>query len=225
MKTILQIIFQLLTINSFAQNSLFINFEPNDKLENDFHIFKNDPLIYKYCESHYKNNEQLYNLEKGNYKIIYNSINGKDSLNVSFSFDKDTKEIELFTEKINFDKIKKSKSEIESLKNGENLTLLYSNINCYTPKDLKMTILKKNGNFYEIKNNKKKKIKNKIITFLINYEKILNTGSFDNALHPDYQTISTASIKFELVKNNYTIYSRRLFSGWEEMHKIENYIK
>ncbi|MDR0230359.1 MAG: hypothetical protein LBI72_15055 [Flavobacteriaceae bacterium] len=225
MKTILQIICLLFSISSIAQNLLFVNFEPSESINSDFHLYRNDSLIYKYCDSQNKEDNQLNNLEIGEYKILFNSINGIDSLNVSFSSNKDFQIIELFTERIDFEKIRKTESVIEGLKNDEKLTLLYSNINCYAPKELKLTIVKKNGVYYELKNCKQKRIKNKKLSFLINYEKIIRTGRFENDLHPELVTISTASINYELVKNNNTIYCRRISSGWEDIFKIENYLR
>ncbi|MDR2221676.1 MAG: hypothetical protein LBE34_02940 [Flavobacteriaceae bacterium] len=224
MKTILQIICLLFSISSIAQNLLFVNFESSESINSDFHLYTNDSLIYKYCESQNKEDNQLNNLEIGEYKILFNSINGIDSLNVSFSANKDFQIIELFTERIDFEKVKKTESVIEGLKNDEKLTLLYSNINCYTPKELKLTIVKKNGIYYELKNNKQKRIKNRVLTFLINYEKIIRTGRFENDLHPELVTISTASINYELVKNNNTIYCRRISSNWKGIYEIENYL-
>src|SRR5690554_3906289 len=135
MKNTIFILILILGTNSFAQNSLMIDFGSEKNIfDSDYHILKNDSLIYTNCSI--KNDyEALDNLNSGKYLIRYNTIFGIDSLVVNLDGNNGIKFITLETESIAESQLDNTISEIESLKNNEIITLRYILGGCFVSEE------------------------------------------------------------------------------------------
>ena len=225
MKNIFFILIIILGTNSFAQNSLMIDFGSEKNIfDSDYHIFTNDSLIYKNCSI--KNNyEALDNLNLGEYLIRYNTIFGIDSLVVDLDGNEGIKFITLETENISEYQLSNTISEIESLKNNEIITLKYSIGGCFLSEKNEITITKEKNRFYKIKNGKQERINSKIIEKIIEYEKTLRNLNIEDNIDETFKTV-TCSEYISLEKNNEQIFSKNIFCGdWSKSTEIKKWIE
>ena len=225
-KTLFQLSIFLVFIHSFAQdNYVSIEFNPEKYSYNgsDYHIYKNDSLVYSNC--YLKNDSSiLYNLKKGNYVLKYNTIFGIDSLEFKFESNFGTKEIILNTEKIDPIKLTQTSSAIESLRNNERITLNYSAGGCYFLEEKEVTILKENDEYYSVTKRKKRHISRIRLARIIRYEKILQSLRFNENLHGDV-SYSTCSESISLTQNGEVLITKNIICNtWTEVTDIKKWM-
>lgn len=209
----------------YGQNTLFIDFEPEtDFLGSDYHLIKNDSLIYTNCSL--KNDyEILFKLKNGNYVLKYDTVFGIDSLSITLNKKIGFYNIKLKTEILSEVKLKETKSEIESLLEDEQITINYSLGGCFVAKDYKLTLTKHNGKYYKIKKSKRRKISQNKVAKIIRFEKLLRNLKLEENLD-GLNYFVTCSEYISLEKNGQIIYSKNIFCGeWSDSSEIAKWIK
>jgi hypothetical protein len=207
-----------------SQNWLIVEFEPEqDLFGTDYHITKNDSLIYTNCTI--KNDiQKLYDLSDGVYKIKFNTIFGIDSLKVNVRTGHENL-VTLKTESIDTEKLVKTKSEIESLLEGERISVNYELGSCFKSENYKLILTKRNGKYYRLLKNKLRSISNKKVKNLIRFEKTLRNlkieQNLDNTTH-----VVTCSEFFTFEKNGKVTFSKNVFCGdWSKSSEITKWMK
>jgi len=227
-KFLVQLTIFFICINSFAQtqgNALFVTFKTDKDFsdESDYHIYKNDSLVYSNC--HLKNDINiLSHLKKGNYLLKYDTVFGIDSLEFNFKSDFGFKEISLNTEKIDPIKLAQTSSAIESLKNNERITLNYTAGGCYFIKKKEITILKENDEYYSVTKRRKRHISRIRLARIIRYEKEIKNLKFDKNLHREL-VYCTYSEFISLTKNGEVLIGKNIFCDtWSKSSEIKKWM-
>lgn len=226
-KTFFQLaLFFMLTTILAQNNYLHIESEPEKDFfdQTHFHLLRNDSLIYPQCYLKDDTNS-LYNLKKGSYLLIYNTVFGIDSLYVEFDTERSYKNLILKTEKPELEKLAKTHSYVESLKNNERITLNYSLGACFISRKKEATILKENDLYYFVDYGQKRLITERRIKRIIRHEKILKNLNFAENIH-NSELYVTCSEFFSLTKNGKQVYGKNVYCGtWSESSNIKRYMR
>ena len=226
-KQILQVfLFFSIAISLGQENYLRIELKPENEYHfRDYHLYQNDSLIYTNC---FQKNDisTLFNLAKGNYKLVYQTVFGIDSLYINFDKERSYKSVSLEIEKPNPKKLAETFSHIESLKNNEQITLRYHVGDCYVSKEKKATILKENDQYYFVDYGHKRWITKRRIQKIIRYEKTLQLLNFSETLHGVITMHLNCNESFSLTKNGIRVYSEYAFCGtWSESSNIKRLLR
>jgi hypothetical protein len=226
-KTLFQLSIFLVFVHYFAQNNyVSIEFKPENEsyTESDYHIYKNDSLVYSNC--YLKNDFSiLSHLKKGNYLLKYDTVFGINSIELNFESDRSYKKIILETEKISKKKLAQTFSYVESLKNNERITLQYSLSACFVSKNKEAIILKENDEYFFIEYKRRRLIGKINIQKIIRHEKILKSLNSKKNIHNSVLH-STCSEFFSLTKNGTQVYGKNIYCGdWSESSDIKRWIK
>jgi hypothetical protein len=225
MKALVCHVFLLFAIISTAQNSLSVEFKQrNNSISRDYHIYHSDSLVHTNCSVKQDSNI-LNHLGEGPYLVVYNTLFGADSLTIEFSQGQESQSIVLDTEHIVLSKIESTFSEIESLQGSDTVSIKYSLTSCYASNETDLTLIKRDGKYYQCKNNRRKRISSNKIQQLILYEKtIRNLNQEANIDGIEYG--STCREKVAISKNSTPIFSARVNCGdWNKFSQIEHWIK
>lgn len=227
-KIILQFAFVCVTTYSFAQkNYLHIDFKPQTEILNEphYYLYKNDSLLYTNSDPKNIFNTIRY-LEKGKYKLAYETIFGVDTLDIHFKSENDYKEIILETEKPSREMLAETFSYVESLKNNEQITLAYSLSACFNSKNKKATILKENEQYFFVDYGQKRLITKQRIKKIIRYEKILKNLTAVKKINGSAIISSTCNEFFSLKKNGKLLYKKHVFCGtWNKFSEVRRWMK
>jgi hypothetical protein len=220
------VVLTIVKISFGQENYLRIELKPENEYHfRDYHLYQNDSLIHTNC---FQKNDisTLFNLAKGNYKLVYETIFGIDSLNIEFDTEHNYKNIILHTEKPNAKKLAETFSHIESLKNNEQITLIYHLGDCYVSKEKKATILKENDQYYFVDYGHKRWITERRIQKIIRYEKILQLLNFSETLHGKLTMHQNCNESFSLTKNGEQVYAQHVFCGtWTASSNIKGWMR
>lgn len=217
-----QFLFFFITSIAFSQNNyLSIDIKPETEIleEPHYFLYKKDSLVYT--------NSILGNifnvisdLEKGTYRLAYETIFGMDTLDIHFTSDNEFKEITLKTEKPSREMLAKTFSYIESLKNNEQITLEYSLGSCFNSTQKKATILKENDQYYFIDYGQKRLITSQRIKKIIRHEKILKN------LKAAGEIYSTCNQFFTIEKDGKQLYKKHVICGtWDKFSLIKRFLR
>lgn len=213
-KKILICICIFITQNCISQNTLNIEYLNANEFtqDKDFHLYKNDILIYKYCTDK-ENTLILNNLDKGKYTLEYNTIFGIESLEINLKKDNTTKNIELDYEKINPNKVEQSISLIENLKENDTLKIRFILSSCFNSNYNDINLIKKRGKTFELTSDgKQKKLNNKKIKKLIEFEKILKQINREENLEKTEYFVTCSEI-IQFTKGNELLYAQVIYCG------------
>jgi hypothetical protein len=169
----IQLLFILFSTTFYSQNKLSIDIKDcnsgeNNYYYNSFELFKNDTLFKKF-----EGNQFIENLSQGKYYIIYNTYFGKektDYFELNDDFFKNEKELcvnflndsikNQFTNTLFFDKIK----------NNEKIEVKIQFSGCFKSGKDEIVFFKKGNKLFCNYNNKKRKIKDKELGLLREFE-------------------------------------------------------
>ncbi len=225
-RTFFQLALFFMLTNVLSQNNyLRIELKPiKEHRITDYHFYKNDSLIYANCGS-ISHINWFSNLEKGEYRLKYDTVFGIDSVEFSFTSDRGSKKIILETEKTSKKRLAETHSYVESLKNNERITLNYSLGACFISRKKEATILKENDLYYFIDYGQKRLISERRIKRIIRHEKILKNLNFTENIH-DSELYVTCSEFFSLTKNGKQVYGKNVYCGtWSESSNIKRYMR
>lgn len=204
LKTIVLFIFFLGLSNGFSQNTLFINFEYCNNSENkyelwnNYRIIKNDTIITEHKESCLK-------LLDGKYQIEYKTYFGWKKTNSFLLVNNINFIIDICIDRLENDTIDYYNLFIDSLKNGQSITITHNYSGCFNSGGEKIIITRIKDNYIVEFNKQKKKLKKKEIESIKKYEMELinlNTNE-ENVMCPAFSQniIEFGTHKYEYSEN------------------------
>jgi len=215
----------LSTSFSYSQNSLTVNLLHCKNLENNDIYGFNEIVLYK-NDSIYKTDKSssefkfFENMPEGKYKIKYNNFFG-DLISESFVLDNKKPEytIDLCIDKISYQTKAEAKNLfIQRIQNGEVILINCHYSGCFASSSHQMTITKRKNKLYLSYNKiKNRKLSNKDISSLMNYEIELR-----NIKQAGY--MSTAN-EFNEIKYNDEIFAFKINAFWSGFGNLKKDLK
>lgn len=225
---LLLLVFQM----NFGQNSVSVYFNGHfpDSYKQDFHLYRNDSLIYAQCDEYdfdTNTNEDLNALKKGTYQLKYNTLFGVEAIDFELNKNED-KVFSLDNEELNQKKYDETYSVFEQMKDGEVLEITYAYANCFSGGKLTISLMKKNHQFFKIGQNKNlKPIKRSIMEDLNHYDILLQNIDEENKLDDKLGiTISSCVQSITYKINEKPVLEKHFYCGlWKEFSEYTHWLE
>lgn len=211
----LTIILSLYSFSLFSQNTLYISFNLCNKEDkyinygNEYRLIFNDSIVNNF------ENEDTHNLSDGKYRVEYKTYYGWKSTLSFILNNNDTYYLNFCLDVLNPETIDIYNFGIDSIKDGEELTIIHNYSGCFNHGGDKITVRRKKNKFYLIFNDIERKLKNKELDYFKDYE--IELINLDNKYSNSMCTaFSQNIIEYDNHKFEYSE-SCPKWSGFEEL--------
>jgi hypothetical protein len=166
----LTIILSIYSISLFSQNTLYVGFNLCNKKDNyinfgnEYRIIFNDSIVKKFEK------ETTHYLEDGKYRVEYKTYFGWKSTLSFLLNDNITYYFDFCLDELNPEPIDIYNIGIDSIDDGEELTIIHNYSGCFNHGGDKILVRRKKNKFYVIFKDIERKLKNKELDYFKNYE-------------------------------------------------------